>query len=118
MEAPGEAEEPRMIFEAHRDGIADADPAAAEKLGDLVRAPVELGIRDRLTARRHDDGGLVRICARVNRRVHDLSTVSRASRPRFRASLIARLNSAKDKGAGCERAGQKKGGAAFAAAAP
>ena len=70
LEAPGQAEEPRMVFHAQRHRIANLNAAGAEQLRDLVRTRVELAIGDRFAAAGHDDGGLVRVALRIDRRMH------------------------------------------------
>ena len=79
LKAPGQAEEPRVIFQTQRHGIAHPDPARAQQLRNLVRAAIELGIGYGLTARRHDDRGFVGMGAGVNGRMHGRTLHCRAA---------------------------------------
>ena len=55
---PAELEEVRVVLHEERDAVAGREPQGAEELCALVRAHVELAIRDRLAARGHDVGQL------------------------------------------------------------
>src|SRR5690606_35287786 len=67
--------EDRRIGKTHGDGRSRREAESPEQLGALVRAAVEVGIAQRFTALRHDDGRLVGSRAGMDRGMHSVRPV-------------------------------------------